>query len=173
MKKSFTSVLEKMDSNVWGLIFRIPKEISDYFVENEIKRYEVILNHNKKIYRGMLPMGKQRYYLYFNQELQKSLSLQLGEEVHISMEADTSEYGMPLPDELEEGFALMEVANELFHKLTPGKQRTLIYMVAKPKRAETRAKKAIDILEYLEVVDGKLDFKELNEWFKSRKDVRR
>jgi uncharacterized protein YdeI (YjbR/CyaY-like superfamily) len=55
----------------------------------------------------------------------------------------------------------------VFHKLTPGKQRGLLYKINKPKGAETRVKAAIQISEYLKSVDGKLDYKELNAYIKA------
>jgi len=169
MKKSFTSHLKKMDSNIWGIIIPVPKDVSSFYIEKDIKRYIITLNKTCKIHRAFLSAGNGNWFIYINQEVQKEIKTPIGEEVFVEVEPDVSEYGMPLPDELAEGFLVMPTADELFHKLTRGKQRTLIYLVAKPKRPETKAKKAIDILEYLEAVNGKLDFKELNEWFKARK----
>ena len=63
-----------------------------------------------------------------------------------------------------------ELGNTLFHNLTPGKQRNLIYIVAKPKSQDIRIRKAIVIIEYLKSSGGTIDFKELNEALKVKKD---
>ena len=75
---------------------------------------------------------------------------------------------MPMPEELGELLLIDELGSQYFHALTPGKQRALIYQVAKPKREATRLRKAVGILDYLKSVRGKLDFKELNEFVRNR-----
>ncbi|MDX1684535.1 MAG: YdeI/OmpD-associated family protein [Saprospiraceae bacterium] len=171
MKKVFRSTLQKMDSAVWGLYFDIPDTVSKVFLEKNVKRFVYSFDNGKKIHRAMLSRGDGQYFLYVNKSLMKELGYSLGTEVEITMEEDQSEYGMPLPEELEEAFGLFPEGHEHFEALTPGKQRTLIYMVDKPKRVETRVKKAVQILEYLEHYKGKLDFKELNNWFKLKNNI--
>jgi len=63
---------------------------------------------------------------------------------------------------MEELLLQDEDGNKVFHRLTPGKQRSLLHIIAKPKSENIRIKKAVAILEYLKSVNGKLDFKELN-----------
>ncbi len=53
-----------------------------------------------------------------------------------------------------------------FYKLTPGKQRTLIYLVSNLKSTDARIRKALGIIEQLKEYLGELDFKLLNEKFK-------
>lgn len=164
--KTFKSVLREKISNVYGLHFFVPIEVVTYFKKKDVARFLIRFNNSKPYPRAILSAGEDRYYIYLSKAVQKETKIRIGEEVEISMEPDLSEYGMPLPEELEEGFFQMPLAKDWFHQLTPGKQRNLIYMVAKPKRAETRAKKAYQILSYLESVNGKLDFKELMAYFK-------
>ena len=166
-KKIFKSTLIKLNSNVWGLCFLVPLDVVEYFKAQKVTRFLFSINNTEELPRAMISTGEGRYYIYLNKELAKKQRLVLGDEVTISIRADQSKYGMPMPEELSEAFIIFPLADEYFHKLTPGKQRTLIHLVAKPKREETRVKKAVQILEYLEHVSGKLDFKELNQWFKN------
>ena len=55
-----------------------------------------------------------------------------------------------------------ETAKEIFESLTPGKQRTLIYIVLKVKNTDSRIRKALAIVEHLNESKGDLDFKRLN-----------
>ena len=71
-----------------------------------------------------------------------------------------------MPEEMEVLLAQDEEADRYFHQLTPGKQRSLLHIIGKPKTEATRLKKAIVITEYLKTNRGKLDFKELNLAFK-------
>ena len=163
----FKSSLIQLNSNVWGLCFLVPQEVVNYFKEKEVTRFLFRINDSEEYPRALISTGEGRYYIYLNKEIAKKQQLIVGSEHLISLRADESKYGMPMPEELSEAFVLFPLADEYFHKLTPGKQRTLIYQVAKPKREETRVRKAVQILEYLEHVQGKLDFKELNQWFKN------
>jgi hypothetical protein len=166
MIKTFTSSLERLDSNIWGLYFSIPKAVSDYFLEKGVKRFVYTLNGTQTIHRAMLSHGDGTYFLYVNKPLMKALGLPIGTKVEIEMRADTSEYGMPMPEEFKEALLAYPDADAHFHALTKGKQRNLIYMVENLKRVESRVKKAIQIVEYLEHSGGRIDFRELNNWFK-------
>ena len=77
---------------------------------------------------------------------------------------------MPLPAELAEVFELDDQGSQIFHSLTPGKQRTLLYIVAQPKRSDTRLVKALILLDYLKLSGGNLDYKELNTALKEWRD---
>jgi len=59
--------------------------------------------------------------------------------------------------------------NKLFHELTPGKQRSLLFIIGKPKNSDTRLRKALMTIDYLKEANGKLDFKELQTFYKDRK----
>ena len=82
------------------------------------------------------------------------------------MEKDESKYGIPMPEEMQEALYMDPEADQLFHKLTPGKQRSLLYIIGKPKSSNKRIEKAIVILEHLKTQGGKVDFKQLNIDFK-------
>lgn len=171
MEFSFKSTLMRLDSSVWGLYFDIPKEVSRAFLDKGVKRFIYDLEGKKQIHRAMLSRGEGQYFLYVNKALMKEFNWPLGTELEITMKEDKSEYGMDMPEEFEEALLAFPEASEHFENLTPGKQRTLIYMVAKPKRIETKVKKAVQIVEYLVHSDGKLDFKELNQWFKIHNSI--
>ncbi len=96
----------------------------------------------------------------------KDLELMVGTEISVKLEKDDSDYGMPMPEEFEELLLMDPEADECFHKLTIGKQRSLLYIIGKPKRSETRIKKAVVVAEYLKSTGGVLDYKELNVAFR-------
>jgi uncharacterized protein YdeI (YjbR/CyaY-like superfamily) len=118
-----------------------------------------------------MPDGKGHFFITISKEVRKKYDLEEGDEVTLEISPDNSEYGMPLPEELAELWALDEEAYDVFHTLTSGKQRGLIYVIAKPKRSETRIKKAIQIMDYLKSVNGKLDYRELNAYMKSTNNL--
>jgi hypothetical protein len=75
---------------------------------------------------------------------------------------------MPLSEEMEEVFLSDSDGSDLFHQLTPVKQRTLIHVVNKYISSQLRIEKLFVILDHLKNRKGVLDFKGLNEDFKNR-----
>lgn len=73
---------------------------------------------------------------------------------------------MEMPIELREVLDQDEHADTLFHKLTPGKMRNIIYAVASVKSSEIKIRRALVYAEHLKKNKGKIDFKELNQEMK-------
>ena len=164
---AFTSEIFEIQNNVWNMGFEVPRHVVTQYLGKDYKRVQCTLNGAHTFQCALMPLGDDRYFINVNSAIQKKLSLNLGDEVSVKLEPDTSKYGLPMPEELE---ALLEIDPEgdrIFHRLTPGKQRNLLHIVGLPKSSEIRVKKAMVIVEYLKEVNGKLDFKELNQAFKN------
>jgi uncharacterized protein YdeI (YjbR/CyaY-like superfamily) len=114
-----------------------------------------------------MPRGDGTHFININKELRDQLKLRVGMEVTATLQKDESKYGLPIPEELQELLIQDPEGDRLFHALTPGKQRSLIYIVGKPKQSETRIKKAVVLIEHLKANLGKIDFKRLNEDMKA------
>ncbi|HEY9116741.1 MAG TPA: hypothetical protein VIN11_02880, partial [Roseivirga sp.] len=50
-----------------------------------------------------------------------------------------------------------EVGSKYFHALTPGKQRSLIHLVAKVKNIDKQINKSLAIIEHLKEVQGRIN----------------
>ncbi|MEO1517385.1 MAG: YdeI/OmpD-associated family protein [Bacteroidota bacterium] len=162
----FTAILDRFNSDLWGHHFRVPKAMAQDFVEGNDRRVICTLNETEEFHCALMPDGEGAYFINVNKELRKKLNLRVGSELFVELKKDESEYGMPVPEELGELLKMDEEGNALFHALSKGKQRSLLYMVSKPKRSETRLKKAVVIVDYLKSTAGKLDYKQLNQAFK-------
>ena len=163
---NFKSIVSVLDSNVYGHYLTVPRKVSDQYRDTD-RRMVAIIGGKVKIHCALMPKGKSEYMILLHKHIRKKLQISLGDEVEVNLEKDESEYGMPLPEELSELWDIDPDAFQVFHTLTKGKQRTLIYQIGQGKRSETRAKKAVAIMEYLKMVNGKLDFKELNQFIKN------
>jgi len=163
----FGTSLEKLDGNLWHYHLVVPAEIKEKFVEGKDRRVVIKLEgYEKEIPCAIMYMKDEYYFINLNKEIRTKLKLKVGDKVEVQIRKDKSEYGMPMPEELEEMFYQDPEASKYFHKLTRGKQRSLMYLVAKPKTEATRIKKALVISDYLKFCRGNLDFKELNQAFK-------
>jgi|GEM_PF-1521543 len=171
VQTTLTSVQQDLEAyaGVYHNVFLVKADDVQELLKREKNAARILFSINGKgrIPRALLPGGNGQYFLLLNKEICKQYELEPGEEVILGIEPDDSAYGMPLPEELAELWAVDEEAYRVFHLMTPGKQRSLIYRIAKPKGAATRIKKAVQISEYLKSVAGKLDYKELNAYIKA------
>lgn len=163
---SYKTQVSQYESTLWSVYIPVPTDIAESFLASDSKRVICTINRSLRIHCAILPMGNGTHFMLLNKENRKKLNLDIGDEINIILEPDTSKYGIALPEEMEELLLMDEEGSEVFHKLTVGKQRSLLFIVGKPKSSETRLKKAVVILDYLKMTGGKLDFKELNESFK-------
>ena len=164
----YSTRLQKIASKTWNLGIDVPKEIADELKQLKISRVVCRLNDVLDIQTGIMPNGDIGGIITLNTEVRKQLNLIEGCVINVELKEDTSKYGLPVPEEFEELLLQDEEFNILFHKLTPGKQRSLIHMAGVPKSSDMRLKKTLTISTYLKSTNGRLDYKELNEAFKRR-----
>ncbi len=160
----------KLESIFEGISYSgvtVPDDVVVAMRSKDHKRVICTLNGQIRKHNAMTPRGDGSHFITVNKESRRKLGVEMGDEVEVELEPDTSEYGMAMPEEFAELLLIDIEGEKYFHALTPGRQRSLIYMVAKPKTEATRLKKAVGILDYLKQSRGRLDYKELNEYFKT------
>ncbi|MTI20549.1 DUF1905 domain-containing protein [Fulvivirga sp. RKSG066] len=162
---TFKTTLEKFESNVWGFHLPVAEQYAEPFVEGDDKRVKCVINEELTLHCALMPRNNE-YFILMNKKNIDKLGLAIGQTVDVQLEKDTSEYGMPMPDSFRMLLDQDEEGNDYFHKLTPGKQRTLIYIVGKVKNIDSQLNKGLAILYHLTSRQGKLDFKILNETIK-------
>lgn len=127
----------------------------------------VTVNGKVRYHAALLHDGKGGYIILLNQVRRKHLGLQTGDKLTVLLEKDTSEYGIPMSDELREVLNQDGDAHEFFHTLTPGKQRTLIYWTDNVKNPYIRIRRALVMTAHLTAQQGNVDFKQMNEELKA------
>lgn len=167
---SFEATLTNLYSSVWYLAIPVTKAQANEVLKPGSKERRVIctINDSHTWHAALMPDGKGAFFINIGKEARKKGDIEEGDTVAVKLEVDNSEYGMPVPEEIVELWAIDEPAFEVFHTLTPGKQRSLLHIVGKVKSSEIRARKAVQIMEYLKSTGGKLDFKELNQALKQK-----
>jgi len=166
MIKCFTSKLELFEDRLYEQHVKVPDEIVVYYKEKEVKRFLAQFNDGDQFSCAILSAGDDGKYIIVSNDLKKRSNLVLGDKIAVRLEPDNSKYGMPLPAELKELLSQEPDFELYFEKLTPGKQRALIFQVSKLKSENKRVEKSIIISRHLVDHSGKLNFKELNEAFK-------
>lgn len=161
---SFISIMEKFDSNLWGFHFCVSAEIGNQFVtEGNDRRVVCTLNDKEEFQCALMPKGDGNFFINVNKKLRDALKLAIGSQVSVLLKKDESEYGLPMPEELQELLLQDEEGNKLFHSLTIGKQRTLLYIVGSVKDTGKRISRALAIVNHLKANRGKIVYKKLND----------
>jgi bifunctional DNA-binding transcriptional regulator/antitoxin component of YhaV-PrlF toxin-antitoxin module len=166
MKKSWKAIISKSDNAVWGHYVIVPDKIAKSFLSKKIKRVICTINDDLNIHAALMPKKDGQAFININKEIRKKYKLEEGSSLMVEIFEDTSKYGMTFPEEMKELMLQDPEGEAVFHKLTPGKQRSLLYLISKPKTSDSRLKKALVILDYLKATGGQLDFKDLNIAFK-------
>lgn len=162
----FTAVvLQFPDSPLWGWHFLVPNDIATSLVNGKDRRVICTLDERLVLHAALMP-NKDTWFIMLNKANVKKLNLPPNGEINVLLIKDESEYGMPMADEFREVLDQDAMANDYFHALTPGKQRTLLYLVNSVKNVDSRIRKSLAIADHLMANKGAINFKMLNEAFK-------
>lgn len=163
----FTAVLGRFNSNLWHFYVPVTAKQAQPFVAGKDRRVLCSLNKTEPFACALMPDGQGDFFININKSLRTRLKLKEGDSVTISLTKDESEYGMPVPEELQELWQQDDEGREIFHTLTPGKQRTLIYIVANAKSSQVRLRRALGILNHLKATGGIIHYKQMQEEIKN------
>ena len=163
MSFEFKARLEKVYSSLgWNHHFVVPIEVSKKILKGN-RRVICEINNKFSFQCGLFPKGKGVYFINMNKQNRDKLDIAAGDELSIKLTEDTSKYGIPIPLVFEELLNQDPIGNTRFHSQTAGIQRSLLYIIAKPKSEQLQLEKGLIILNYLKAFDGKVDFKGLSE----------
>lgn len=154
------TTLEEFEHNVWGYHFPIHETIANGLINGKDRRVICSVNNQVTFHCALMPYPNG-FFILINKPNVKKLNLKTGDKVTLTLEKDTSEYGMPAPESFLTLLNQDDSGSALFHQLTPGKQRNLIYLVSQVKNIDSQINKGLAILDHLKETKGKLDFKQL------------
>lgn len=126
------------------------------------KRLICTVNGELSFQGGFMALGNGDAYISINKSRMKKLGIQKGDEVLLQLKADSSEYGMEMPEELSELLKQDTEGNRRFHALTPGKQRYIIQYVNTVKSSDLRINRAVLLISNLKKSkEGKESFRQM------------
>lgn len=165
----FTSEIQsfgKHDTFI-GPYFIIPTDIATELLKTTTdKRVKCVLN-NEIIIPRAISKKEEKYYILINQDLLKKMDLTFGDKINVELFPDISKYGMPISEEMQEVLFQDPEGEKLFHNLTPGKQRSLLFYINKIKSSQLKIERSFVILQHLKNNNGKLDIERLQQDFKN------
>lgn len=144
----------------------VSKEIVAKFgFEGKSKRVICSINGSEGFQCALMPSG-DIFYIIVNKKKRDALGIVAGDTVSVELVRDESKYGLPMPDELQEVLNQDPEGDRLFHALTAGKQRSLLYLIGKINDIDKRIHQALIVVDHLKENDGKIIGPKLNEELK-------
>ncbi|MDP5076454.1 MAG: YdeI/OmpD-associated family protein [Nonlabens sp.] len=137
----------------WMGALLIPEDIAAQLAQDKVKRVIATVtsgNHELTLHAGVIKQ-KGVVYLMFSKANQKTMNVQAGDTLTISMQEDASKYQAPMTEELEAVLLSDYEAYELFEKLLPGKRRNIIFQIYGIKDSQKRIDVALNAMENLKV----------------------
>jgi hypothetical protein len=165
----FTGTLERSDNGLWGCHIRVPPQIAASLTSGRSRRVVRTLNGGSPRQCALLPVGGGHYVISVNKAEQKRLGLAIGTDLRVELLKDATPYGLPVPEELRELLRQDREGDRLFHALTPGRQRTLLYLVDAVEDPERRATRALAVVRHHKATGGTIDYKQLTPLLRSRR----
>lgn len=156
--------IRKFDYDMWSYYLEITPEVAQTFINGDDRRVKCTL-FEETIHSALMPK-KDVFFIFLKKNVLIKNELQEGQMIKITLEKETSEYGIPLPHSFQELLYQDTEGSAYFHELTKGKQRSLIHIVSKVKNVDSQLAKGLAIMHHLKESKGKLDFKRLNELIK-------
>jgi hypothetical protein len=157
-KIQFKTTLAAFADSGW-VYLPITREIAESldFPDKRFKRVVCIINKGAGFQCALMPSGTGEFIITVNKKKRDAIGVRVGEMVNVRLELDTSKYGLPMPEEFREVLAQDPEGDRLFHALTPGKQRSLLYLAGQKSDIDLRIHWALVIVEHLKENEGNID----------------
>jgi hypothetical protein len=136
----------------------IPVEgkIGEKFEKKNGSRRVVCTINGKETFQCALLPSDGNFVIVVNKAKRTRLGIAEGVKITVELARDESKYGLPMPAELKEVLKQDRIGDKLFHKLTPGKQRSILHWVGQVKDIDKRIHTALIFIEHLKKNEGKI-----------------
>ena len=163
----FKTVLTRSAGHESGWYFiHVGGEIGEKFEKKDGSRRVVCTINGSETFQCALLPADGDFVIVVNKTKRTKLGLADGDKITVELSPDVSKYGLPMPEELDEVLKQDPHGDRLFHALTPGKQRSMLYLIGKVKDIDRRIHTALICLDHLKRNDGKILGEELHEELK-------
>lgn len=162
-KLRFKTDLATYGEGMWVYV-PIAKEMAATiaFPNRRYKRVTCSINGQEAFHCALMPSGTGDFIITVNKTKRDAWGLRVGERIDVSLEIDTSQYGLPMPEEFRAVLDQDPEGDELFHALTPGRQRSLLYLANQKADVDLRIHRALAIVDHLKENNGQVLNEKLN-----------
>ena len=139
----------------WHFV-HVEAKIGEKFEKKDGSRRVVCTINDAERFQCALLPSDGNFVIIVNKVKRTRLGISVGDRITVELALDESKYGLPMPEELEEVLNQDPEGDRLFHALTAGKQRSLLYFIGKIKDIDQRIHNALVVVEHLKKNDGKI-----------------
>ncbi|NQV52521.1 MAG: hypothetical protein HQ500_05025 [Flavobacteriales bacterium] len=162
-KVKLTVQLTKSESNLmWYYTINVSEEVAQPFIDGLDRRVICTLPDGDHFHCALFASKQGGYNILLNKQRRDRLGLRTGSVFEIILEKDTTKYGSAMSDEFAAVLEQDEDGGTIFHGLTPGKQRALIYFSDNVKSSDIKIRRALVVMRHLSESEGDLDYKRLS-----------
>jgi uncharacterized protein YdeI (YjbR/CyaY-like superfamily) len=140
-------VLEKFDSGMHFIMLN--NDIVNALTKENNKRVKCKMNNEVEFHCAIMPKKEGGHFINVGLAICKKLKINVGSKVSATFSVDKTEYQFQIPEELKEVLKTDFEADKIFHSLSKGNQRGLIYLVAQVKSSDKKIERALKIVEKL------------------------
>ncbi len=149
----------------WHFLIVEKEVVAKFGFPDKFKRVVCSINGSSSFQCALMPWG-ELFYIIVNKKKRDEVGVSAGDTVDVLLEKDESKYGLPMPEEFREVLDQDPDGDRMFHALTAGKQRSILYLLGKTKDIDVRIHQGLIIVEHLKDNDGKIVDKKLYEELK-------
>jgi hypothetical protein len=120
----------------------VPGKIAEKFEGKPYPRALCSINEHS-FHCAFMKSKEHGYYVYLGKKLISDLKLRVCDEVSVRFSNDKTENQAPEVEELTEVLSTDPEAEKVFNSLTPGNQRSLIYLVTVVKSSQKRIDRSL------------------------------
>jgi hypothetical protein len=144
-KHTFTAIIQNAGGG--GAFVEVPFDVEAAFGSKKPKVKAMI---EGVPYRGTLVrMGSECHLLLILKEIREKIGKTFGDEVKVSVEADTEPRVIEVPAELKKAFKSEKEARAFFDKLSYTHQKEYVMWINEAKREETRQNRIVKAIAML------------------------
>lgn len=140
-------ILEKFAGGMHYI--RIEEELALSLIKNKNNRVLCRVNDQVEFHCALMHKKEGGYFINIGSGICKKLNIRKGSKLTAAFSSDNSKYQFEMPEELQEVLDTDPEADSVFHSLTEGNQRGLIYLVVQVKSTEKRIDRSLRIAEKL------------------------
>jgi hypothetical protein len=155
-----TELVQSTTGSGWHFLLVKGEIVAKLGFEGKFKRIICTMNDGEGFQCALLPWG-ELFYIIVNKKKRDAIGIVAGDTVNVLLEKDESKYGLPMPEEFQEVLNQDADGDRMFHALTEGMQRSILYLLSKPKDIDVRIHQALLIIDHLKENDGKINGKKL------------
>jgi translation initiation factor IF-1 len=150
-----TKLAQSPAESGWHFLIVKKEIVAKFGFEGKFKRVVCSINGGESFQCALLPSGKL-FYIVVNKKKRDSIGIVAGDTVKVELVKDESKYGLPMPEEFAEVLNQDADGDRMFHALSAGKQRSLIYLVSNVSNTDKRIHVALLVVEHLKENGGKV-----------------